>query len=739
MNSNTRGNDLGRSPLLMLQWSVFAAVAVVSAALRLGGVGRPVWIDEVLTQSWAHGTYLDIFRGNFSPFMPATAKTMIALFASPGIPDELLLRLPHVFFGVAGILLVFVVMWRNFGYTAALASALFLATLPRHIAYSQDARYYAFAMLASTLLIVGVHALLRNFGWKPLCAVLLASFLGIINHLSFLFPLAALLGVGAVVLLLQQSQPLRRRLMRIILLGLAAFLGVAFAAMPFLLTMEKSQSAKLFGLIHSHSEDSSETYAVTSPTQTFPVSTVPSVTPETNQQFLGGESAVRGGFRLSLQYYLQKCFRPFLSGKTGVLFLLSLLLAIAGFLNVWRRDRIFAGMLTALLLIHVPFFFIKVGHDWSVRYFVVQIVALAALSGLGVAAFAQMGIRSLRCNRENAGRTTAAVLVLYAVFLCADNVAAYDTRHLSYTDQGQRSISRTIAALAEPGDTVALVGAQSGFRPQKILKYYLEQDLAGKPALWFSLAWEEFGMVDNVIQALRTAKGRRFWIVTQTEERWPECLAEMTRLGASLEQTTERSNLWYLGGDTVNLLREGGFEGAAEDVSLPECGRIVSGAQAFCGRNSFEIRVSPETDPNSRPMPTLWFSPVRSPDGTPAPYMPENGAVYCLSFMLKCNDLREGKFASRTVRVLMDGKDASGKPFFTDLLRISGTRDWQHYAFVLVSGTDFPPDLRSFRVGIGNRGGSGTFWLDNVQFEKQPHATPFTPDIRKASWADASQ
>ena len=134
-------------------------------------------------------------------------------------------------------------------------------------------------------------------------------------------------------------------------------------------------------------------------------------------------------------------------------------------------------------------------------------------------------------------------------------------------------------------------------------------------------------------------------------------------------------------------------------------------------------------------MPTVWFTPVRDAEGSPAACLPAGEGVLSLSFLLKCDTVAPGKFPSRVVRLVAAGKNHAGEPFFTDFLRISGTRNWQRYEVQLVPGGNVPADIREFKVGIGNRGGSGTFWLDDVQLEAAPRATPFTRDVRKRQTA----
>jgi hypothetical protein len=156
------------------------------------------------------------------------------------------------------------------------------------------------------------------------------------------------------------------------------------------------------------------------------------------------------------------------------------------------------------------------------------------------------------------------------------------------------------------------------------------------------------------------------------------------------------------------------------------------------GGHSLEVAVPAGSVAENRPSSTVWFAPVRDPEGRTAAFCaPQGEATYCFSFMMKFENVLEGKFPSRTVRKVIEGTDAAGGPFFKDLLRVTGTRDWQQYSLELEPGTDFPVNPRSFRIGLGNRGGTGTFWLDQVQLERHPRATPFTPSVRTTQAAKA--
>lgn len=694
----------GKAPVCVERVSI-AAVFLLALLLRLPGLGRPAWIDEVITLEWAARPYAEIFAGNITPFMTATARTMLLLFGSEAMADEMTVRLPHLVFGMAGIFALYVFLRRAFGFLPALAAALFLATLPRHAAYSQEARYYAFAMLAQTGLIAAVFMTVRRFRPAALALVFASTALGIFNHLSFVFALAALAGVGGVLLLLKKDAPRPVRLRRAALFGLVCAAGVGAALTPSLAYSESGRFQKVLGMLHltgdaplsdALADDMAEEDA-----------------PSPNPKFRLEWGAYWGDY---LPYH-------YLGARRAAVFYPSLLLAVGGLLWLLFHHRALALMLGALMLVHTPFFFIDAGHTWSPRYFVVQIVALAMLSGFGVAGLAG------RFQRRRAA--AFGVALLYAVFLCLGRAPAYELRHSSHTDLGMKEVARTLAREALPRDTIAIVGAQWGWRPSRVLKYYLGRELAQNPSLWSGLAFadcRELADLDRTLAA--RAPNANVWVLSQGAEKWPAGVAQLAQGPAETVADAGLSLLWVYGCGTVNLLGGGDFEEPLDGLEMPKEGVLVSGDEAYGGGRSFRADVSPDTDVEKRPMPTVWFSPVRDPQGNPGPAVLEDGVTYSLSLRLKCADLLPGKFPSRVLRVMVSGREPSGKSYFGDFLRISGTHDWRRYEVQLVPGLNLPSGLRDIKVGVGNRGGSGTFWVDNLQLEKQPRTTPFTRSAR---------
>lgn len=673
-------------------------------------MGRPAWIDEVFTLGWAGRTYTEIFNQNITPFMPATARTMFVLFRSEAVADELLVRLPHLLFGLGGVVAVFLFVRSRCGVFPAAAAALFLATLPKHAAYSQEARYYAFAILASAMLLAAVVMAAERPTPGRLAFLLLSSFLGLFNHLSFAFPLAALMVAGAAAAILGNglSQGLRRG----VLLVAVCLLGAGTALLPSLAVSEVGHLPRLMRLFHlSDGKASGPGEAAVSGTPSPPPAQAPA-------------------FRLSPEtYWTGYLARHYTGFNSRPFFFSFLMLAAVGLFRLLRNDRSLALALLLVALTPLPFFFVPVGHTWSPRYFVAQTVLTSVLAGVGTAELAKLAGRAVGTGTVRRGAAACLVFFGYALFLHAGRAQGFADMHGSNSDLGQREISRAIAARALCGDSIVIVGGQWGWRPMRVLRYYLEHDLAHDPAAWFGLVWAECASPADLPRILRDRGEGNIWVVLR--DGLPDGVSFLSGSGAERVLSPHPSSLWLYGRETVNLLGSGDFEVPLDQLEIPEGATLVSGTAAGRPGQCLRVDVSPDTDTEKRPMPTVWFTPVRDVEGNPAVCLPADEGVLSFSFLLKCDTVVPGKFPSRVVRLVAAGKDHVGEPFFTDILRISGTRDWQRYEVQLVPGGNIPADVREFKVGIGNRGGSGTFWLDDVQLEAAARATPFTRDVRK--------
>jgi len=132
---------------------VILALALV---LRLINLNQSLWLDEAVRAIMAKGSFLNVFRELGGDFHPPFYHLLIWAWVHLFGDREIILRLPSVFFGVATVLGVYLIGKEIFSkknsYLAEI-TALFMATAPFHLYYSQEARNYALATLLATFSI----------------------------------------------------------------------------------------------------------------------------------------------------------------------------------------------------------------------------------------------------------------------------------------------------------------------------------------------------------------------------------------------------------------------------------------------------------------------------------------------------------------------------------------------------------------------------------------------------------
>ncbi|MEK7795674.1 MAG: hypothetical protein AAB353_14145, partial [Candidatus Hydrogenedentota bacterium] len=83
-----------------------------------------------------------------------------------------------------------------------------------------------------------------------------------------------------------------------------------------------------------------------------------------------------------------------------------------------------------------------------------------------------------------------------------------------------------------------------------------------------------------------------------------------------------------------------------------------------------------------------------------------------------------------TAEVALMGTQSDGGERRQRLISFIGKRDWSRYVFHLKPGVDIAADIHDLCVFAGFSGGIGVLWIDDVQFEAGPIATPPAQGIR---------
>jgi len=169
-------------------------VTLLAAALRLIHLGRQsLWIDEIMTwQSVRPGLDLGFWQQLADAIQGPLY--LAAVWPLVRIADtEVMLRLPAAIAGIVAVPLLGMMVGRLWDARAARLAALLLAINPFHIWYSQEARGYAFAMLAAVSALL-VFVIMAQDGVNRRRAGMLAGLIaaGILSNMSTLFLWVAL-------------------------------------------------------------------------------------------------------------------------------------------------------------------------------------------------------------------------------------------------------------------------------------------------------------------------------------------------------------------------------------------------------------------------------------------------------------------------------------------------------------------------------------------------------------------
>ena len=139
-------------------------VLLLGAVLRLSGLGtESFWYDESLTTLSARVPFPQIIGAvrqheNAPPFYFVLINLWAKVFGS----SDVALRWPSALLGIATIGVLYCLGRELFDQTIGLTAAALLAVSPIHIAYSQEARMYALALLINLLCVWAFTRLLRS-------------------------------------------------------------------------------------------------------------------------------------------------------------------------------------------------------------------------------------------------------------------------------------------------------------------------------------------------------------------------------------------------------------------------------------------------------------------------------------------------------------------------------------------------------------------------------------------------
>jgi mannosyltransferase len=220
-------------------WIWLAALTVLAACLRIIGLNRGLWWDEiyflVITVRHPLVEILTIFPGDTQhPLYSVLAWLSVHAFGEHAWS----LRLPALVFGVASVPLIYYFAAELAGRTEAWLSAALLTVLYHHVWFSQNARGYSmlafFAMLSTWMLIRGFEGDNSEGNNSKACrfGYALATALGLYSHLTMAFLVASHVAICGCLALFGRPNTLRQRSRGFLMLAfpIAAALSLLFYA-----------------------------------------------------------------------------------------------------------------------------------------------------------------------------------------------------------------------------------------------------------------------------------------------------------------------------------------------------------------------------------------------------------------------------------------------------------------------------------------------------------------------------
>ena len=190
--SDEAASSTAKQPAQPIPWLLLGAITLVALVLRLVGLNKGLWWDEiyflVVTVRHPLGEILTVFTGDTQhPLYSVMARLCLVVFGE----EPWSLRLPAVLFGVASVPALYLLAAKVTSRAEALVAAAFLAVSYHHVWFSQNARGYTtlafFAIVSALFLLEGIRS--QRIG--PYIAYAVAASLGIYTHITMVFLVAA--------------------------------------------------------------------------------------------------------------------------------------------------------------------------------------------------------------------------------------------------------------------------------------------------------------------------------------------------------------------------------------------------------------------------------------------------------------------------------------------------------------------------------------------------------------------
>ena len=125
-------------------------ILLLATIFRLVNINQSLWLDEASQVLMSQKSLYYIIFERSGDFHPPLSYLMYHFWLMLG-SSEIWLRLLPIIFGVSTVFVIYKLSQKLFSEKIALISALFLATAPYHIYYSQEIRMYSMATFFASL------------------------------------------------------------------------------------------------------------------------------------------------------------------------------------------------------------------------------------------------------------------------------------------------------------------------------------------------------------------------------------------------------------------------------------------------------------------------------------------------------------------------------------------------------------------------------------------------------------
>lgn len=169
---------------IKVEYIILLLIVILGSALRVYGLDRSLWFDEVLSIN----SQKDISSLISEIYMPQHLLFVILHFFMLLGNSEIIIRLPSVIFGVAGIFLFYKLGKLFFGRSReGLIGAFLLSISTMHIQYSQEARYYSLTTFFTILSVFFFYKAINKMSKKLWFAYIISTILAVLSHWYMIF------------------------------------------------------------------------------------------------------------------------------------------------------------------------------------------------------------------------------------------------------------------------------------------------------------------------------------------------------------------------------------------------------------------------------------------------------------------------------------------------------------------------------------------------------------------------